>query len=122
MIRSSRGNRRQRARGLCPKGSRTAARGTRGGNALTEYLILLVAIVAVVLGIVVQYGHDLDAEWRNTDDSTGPIDEVAAGLGEGGDASESECGFYYNSSTGRWHDPDSHLFVSFETAAASGCS
>ena len=92
------------------------------GNALAEYLILLVAIAAVVLGIVVQYGHDLDAEWRNTDDSTGPIDEVASGLGEGGGDSEGECSYYYNSSTGRWHDPDTHLFISFETASAAGCS
>ena len=96
-------------------------RGSRG-NALTEYLILLMAIAVVLLGIVVQYGHDLDAEWRNTDDSTGPIDEVASSIGEDGEGPESECGFYFNSSTGRWHDPDSHLFVSFETAAAAGCS
>ncbi len=96
-------------------------RGSRG-NALVEYLILLVAIAAVLVGIVVQYGHDLDAEWRNTDDSTGPIDEVASEIADGGDESESECGFYYNSSTGRWHDPDTHLFVSFDTAAAAGCS
>jgi Flp pilus assembly pilin Flp len=96
-------------------------RGERG-NALVEYIILLAAIAAVLVGIVVQYGHDLDAEWRNTDDSTGPIDEVASSLGDDGTGESDGCPYYYNSSTGRWHDPDTNLFVSFDDASAGGCS
>lgn len=87
----------------------------RRGAALTEYVLGLLAIAIMVIGIVVQYGHDLDAEWRNTDDSSGPLEEVVSDLEEG-------CNFYFNDMTGRWHDSETGLFVSFDDAADSGCS
>jgi Flp pilus assembly pilin Flp len=90
------------------------------GNALVEYVILLMAIFLLVVAIVVQYGADVQDAWTGSLDNTSAADEVVSNLdsndGDGG------CHAYYNAATGRWHDSDTGLFISFDDAAASGCS
>ncbi len=89
---------------------------------MIEYVILLVAVAIFVLALVVEYGRNVDAEWRLADED-GAWDQIATNLEGGGDPSEDPpCPYYYNPATGRWHDPDTHLFVSFENAGNSGCS
>ncbi len=83
------------------------------GAATLEYVVLLLVIAVAAIGIVVQYGERVDAKWRG-DDGPGPLDEVVSDL-------EESCNFYFNDETGRWHDPDTGLFVSFDDAASSGC-
>jgi Flp pilus assembly pilin Flp len=92
------------------------------GNALVEYVILLLAIAIFLLTAVVEYGESVDAEWRGADNQSA-WSEVSSGLGGGGgDSSGAPCPYYYNAATGRWHDPETHLFVSFEDAGGHGCS
>lgn len=93
----------------------------RSGNALVEYVILLIAVSIFVLTIVLEYGQSVEGEWARTNEDSA-WDTVSENL-EGGDGDGDEgCPYYYNPATGRWHDPDTHLFVSFEDAGGSGCS
>ncbi len=89
-----------------------------------EYIILLCAVGVLLLTIVVEYGDSVEAEWSRADDSS-VWSDVESGLdadGDGGDAADDGCaGYYYNSATGRWHDAETHLFVSFADAEAAGC-
>ncbi len=95
----------------------------RAGNALFEYLILLVAIAVFLITIVVEYGNSLEAEWSGADNNPA-WDSIAENLDGGPDGTDgdSPCPYYYNAATGRWHDPDTHLFVSFDDAGGAGCS
>ncbi|MCO4771337.1 MAG: hypothetical protein KDA24_14985 [Deltaproteobacteria bacterium] len=94
----------------------------RSGNAMLEYVILLVAIAVFVLALVVEYGRSVQDEFTGADDNAA-WDQIAANLeGDGTDPSDTPCPYYYNPATGRWHDPATHLFVSFDNASGNGCS
>ena len=95
----------------------------RRGNAMTEYLILLVAIAIFVLTAVVEYGNEVESEWGGADQDPA-WDAIAENLEGGADGagSDSPCPYYYNASPGRWHDPATHLFVTFDEAGGAGCS
>lgn len=93
---------------------------SRRGNATLEYLILLVGVVVLSLSIVVRYGEDLEALWSgHLEDGFADL-ESEVGPDAGGDDGGG-CSFYWNASTGRFHDPATNLFVSFDDAAAAGC-
>lgn len=94
---------------------------TQRGNALIEYVILLCALFLLVVTLVVQYGGDVQDAWAQADDTTAVADEVVSNL-DGGDDDGGGCSAYYNAATGRWHDSETNLFISFDDAAASGCS
>lgn len=97
-------------------------RSGQAGNALLEYIILLIAVAVFVLSIVVEYGRNVEGEWRQTDED-GAWDSISENLeGDGTDPGDTPCPYYYNAATGRWHDPATHLFVSFDDAATNGCS
>ncbi len=96
----------------------------QSGNALVEYIILLVAVAVLLMTILVEYGAEVDRTWRQTDEDS-VWDDVESGLdeyvpGSGADG-ENDCPHYFNSATGRWHDSETNLFVSFSDAEASGC-
>ena len=95
----------------------------RLGGTMLEYVILLVAIAVFALTIVVEYGASVEAEWANTDENPA-WDSISENLDGGatGDGGDAPCPYYYNAATGRWHDPDTHLFVSFDDAGGAGCS
>ncbi len=95
----------------------------RAGNAMFEYIILLIAIAVFVLTAVVEYGNSVHGEFSGAD-SNPAWDAIAANLEGGADGTggDSPCPYYYNASTGRWHDPNTHLFVSFDDAGGAGCS
>lgn len=92
---------------------------------MTEYVILLSAIVVLCSQIVVQYGGSVKALWEGADGAD-VWDGVTSGLGggasDGGGGDGPGCPYYYNPATGRWHDPSTNLFVSFEDAGGHGCS
>ena len=90
------------------------------GNALVEYVILLMAVFLLVVALVVQFGHDVQDTWAQADTSTAATDELVSNLD--GDSDGGGCNAYYNAATGRWHDSSTNLFISFDDAAASGCS
>ena len=79
----------------------------------------LVLELGLVAALVLQYGGDVQDAWTQSDDTTAAADEVVSNLD--GD-SDGGCNAYYNAATGRWHDADTNLFISFDDAAASGCS
>jgi hypothetical protein len=89
------------------------------GNALVEYVILLMAVFLLVATLVMQYGHDVQDAWATGDNTASAAEEVVSNLpdGDGGG-----CSAYYNAATGRWHDSESNLFVSFDDASSMGCS
>lgn len=89
------------------------------GNAMVEYVILLAAIAILLIAVVYDYGQTLEGEWTGGEPAQ-LEDSVATNL-DGGDPS-GDCNYYYNPSTGRWHDPDTHLFISFDDAESAGCS
>jgi Flp pilus assembly pilin Flp len=92
------------------------------GNALTEYVILLLAIAVTLITVIVEYGRSVDPEWRGAD-SNSAWDQISSNLpGGSGPGDGGGCPYYYNHATGRWHDPESHLFVSFDDAGSAGCS
>ncbi len=93
----------------------------RSGNAMLEYVILLMAIAIFVLAVVVEFCHSVQDEFTGADDNAA-WDQIAANLEGGPGDGDTPCPFYYNPATGRWHDPATHLFVSFDNAASSGCS
>lgn len=98
---------------------KTAAQNQRG-NALVEYVILLCAVFLLVVSLVAQYGGDVQDAWAQSDDTAAAAEEVVSNLD--GDGSEGGCNAYYNAATGRWHDNETNLFISFDDASASGCS
>lgn len=99
---------------------RAQLRRSQHGNALVEYVILLFAIVLLVAALVTQYGQNVEQAWAQGDEeATSGASEVTAHLDSD---SESGCNAYYNAATGRWHDSDTNLFISFDDAASSGCS
>jgi hypothetical protein len=87
---------------------------------LVEYIILLVAVATLLVAILVEYGGSVDGEWRLANEDS-VWQDVENSLSEDGAADAPECPHYYNSATGRWHDSESHLFVSFADAEAAGC-
>ena len=100
---------------------RIRASDPRSGNAMLEYVILLIAIAVFVLALVVEYGKSVQDEFTGADDNAA-WDQIAANLEGGPGDGDTPCPFYYNPATGRWHDPATHLFVSFDNATSSGCS
>lgn len=88
-----------------------------------EYIILLVAVSVLLITILVEYGAEVDRTWRLADEDS-VWDDIESGLdeyvpGEGEDGSD--CPHYFNSATGRWHDSETNLFVSFSDAEDAGC-
>ena len=95
----------------------------RAGAAMFEYVILLMAVAIFLITVVVEYGNAVEDEWAQTDENPAwdSISENLAG-GATADGADSPCPYYYNAATGRWHDPATHLFVSFDDAGGAGCS
>lgn len=93
----------------------------RSGNAMLEYVILLIAVSVFVLSIVLEYGNSVQNEFSGAEDNAA-WDQIAANLEGDGDGEDTPCPYYYNPATGRWHDPATHLFVSYDNATSSGCS
>jgi ABC-type cobalt transport system substrate-binding protein len=89
------------------------------GTATTEYVILLMAIAIIALALVLNYGQTLKAKWQGDDGAglSAVTDTITADPSDSGDG----CNYYFNPATGRWHDPDTNLFVSFDSASAAGC-
>ncbi|MCP4872326.1 MAG: hypothetical protein GY898_26800 [Proteobacteria bacterium] len=85
------------------------------GVASTEFVLILVLIAVVAIAITTQFGAKVDAKWRATE-SESTLDEVVSTVTDSG------CTLDFNEDTGRWHDPETGLFVSFEAAEAGGCS
>ena len=84
-------------------------------------MILLVAVVVLGATIVVEYGATVDAKWRGAE-SDSVWEDVESGLAAESEPGEEGCsGYYFNSATGRWHDSETHLFVSFSDAEEAGC-
>ena len=95
----------------------------QAGNALVEYIILVVAMGVLLLTIVVEYGASVDGHWRLADEDSA-WEDIESGLSDGGGDGEDGdgcSGYYYNSATGRWHDAATNLFVSFSDAEDAGC-
>lgn len=93
----------------------------RSGNAMLEYVILLIAVSVFVLSIVLEYGNSVQNEFSGAEDNAA-WDQIAVNLAGGSDGEDTPCPYYYNPATGRWHDPGTHLFVSYDNATSSGCS
>jgi Flp pilus assembly pilin Flp len=95
----------------------------RAGVATTEYIIVLLAIVVILVTVVTGFGGTVKALWANTLD--GSLTELSAAGHAVGDMDDSAapCPYSYSPATGRWHDPaNSYGFVTFEEAAAANCS
>ena len=84
-----------------------------------EYIILLVAIATLLITILVDYGATVEGKWRGVNEDS-VWQDIESGLPPDG-ADDPGCPHYYNSSTGRWHDSGTHLFVPFAEAEAAGC-
>ena len=92
------------------------------GNALVEYLILLVAVAIIALSLIINFGAEIKALFMLAELQADDVTVVAEGIGGPGHEPGPSCPYYYNPATGRWHDPDTHLFVSFDDAGGAGCN
>jgi len=92
----------------------------QSGNAATEYVILLMAVAIIALAIVMDYGQAIAGQFAGADGDAG-LSSVDAGISGDAGSNDTACGFYFNPATGRWHDPATNLFVSFDDASAGGC-
>jgi len=88
---------------------------------MTEYVILLIAIAIFALSIAVEYGRSVESQFAGANEAPA-WNQIASNLDGGSGPGSGGCPFYYNASTGRWHDPSTNLFVSFDDAGSSGCS
>ncbi len=91
------------------------------GNALVEYVILLMAVFLLVVAVLMSYGNSVQNAWAEADDNESAAEEVVSNLDHSPDPGEG-CSAYYNAATGRWHDNESGLFISFDDASGMGCS
>ena len=91
------------------------------GNALTEYVLLLLAVVILSMQAVVEYGRSVEGEFGGADSESVWEDVSSNMAGVPGTAGDGGCPYYFNPATGRWHDPETHLFVTFDSAGTSGC-